>query len=352
MSLSLYIHFPFCSKLCGYCDYYKEKYSNDRLIGFLKAINTEINLAASEIDPEKRIFETIYIGGGTPSLMSARQLKDMITSLRKKFRFKNDLEFSIEINPENATGESLQSYKELGVNRPVFGVQSFNNRLLKVLKRSHRPHDSFRAVYLARAYGFDNFGIDMLFSMPRQTGKELSQDLLQLIELDPPHISYYQLVTEENKSFDQQIIQGKFHPPETELLTAMSRAVMAELKDRGYVPYDDSAFARSGFECRFNLLFQKGDDFLGLGPSAPSIIGQRRYINTTSLDEYISSLSHGKRPLVRDAEYTDLRLAGAVVPDRIVSGTAPLQTIRHKFGKCPKCETGRLQVAVDESKGN
>ncbi|MBN2225795.1 MAG: radical SAM family heme chaperone HemW [candidate division Zixibacteria bacterium] len=313
MSLSLYIHFPFCSNLCGYCDFYKQTYQPDWERRYFAALERELTLAIDEIEPSQRTLETIYIGGGTPSLMHLSHLENLLSALHRCFRFASDLEFSFEINPESINAEKLLELYRLGVNRPIFGLQSFNVRLLKRLNRRHTISDSLRAIYQARATGFVNFGIDLIFGLPRQTSRLLSDDLDQAVDLAPPHISYYQLTVEPNTVLADKIASGQLKLPDNDLMAAMYRGIHQTLSKHGYERYEVSSFARPGFACRHNLRYWEGGDFLGLGPAAHSFIGERRFANVADLGIYLQSLDNRTRPLVADVVGMEARMTEAVM---------------------------------------
>lgn len=296
MSLSLYIHFPFCANLCGYCDFYKTTYHTEQEQIYLDALRTELRLAVNDVPVESRVLDSIYIGGGTPSLASFHFLRDLIDDINNYFRLARDLEFSLEINPESLDNVKLEYL-----------------RLLKSLDRKHKLEDSFRAVYLARALGFANFGVDMIFGLPRQSAKLLSDDLNQVIALEPPHISYYQLTVEKGTPLEQKVAAGKLCLPDNDLMAAMYRGISEEMKKHGYFRYEVSSFARPGFECRHNLRYWDGGDFLGLGPSAHSFIGNRRFANLSDLSVYIQKLSKGVRPLIFDTDSIDSRISEAIM---------------------------------------
>ncbi|UCE24643.1 MAG: radical SAM protein, partial [Candidatus Zixiibacteriota bacterium] len=163
MAFSLYLHFPFCSNRCSYCDFYKELYDAAIERDFFDALKVETELAAEQLVDTNRNIATIFIGGGTPSLVNIEMLGEWLELLKSRFTLQRDIEFSIESNPESITLENLQAFKKLGINRPVFGIQSFNSKILKVLGREHNPHHSQRAIYYANALGFRNFGVDLIF---------------------------------------------------------------------------------------------------------------------------------------------------------------------------------------------
>ena len=313
MSLSVYIHFPFCTNLCSYCDFYKCTHKPDEVDLYLDALSQEMSLAADEIDPDKRIIRTLYIGGGTPSLISPFQLDDLLHNLKRKYRLDKNLEFSLEANPESVTRENLTGYAELGVNRPIFGVQSFDLNALKKLGRRHRVDDTHRAVYLARALGIENFGIDMIFGLPGQTSKLLSRDLQELINLDPPHVSYYQLTVEPGTTLARKVADGTIKLPGNDLGAAFYSAINTELKSNGYFRYEVSSFAKPGYECRHNMTYWDGGEYLGFGPSAHSSLDGVRFANIDDLNEYMTSINRGERPIKLDHRDESQRISETIM---------------------------------------
>jgi len=313
MALSLYIHFPFCGSICSYCDFYKQKYDAQMEDKFFKALITELRFAKDTIVPSERVIQTIYIGGGTPSLIDFWNLKHLVTMIREYFEFDPQLEFSLEINPESIDAEKLIALKKMGVNRPVFGVQTFDTEALTRLERAHNLKDSYRSVYLAGANGFRNFGIDMMFGLPDQNSAKLSDDLNQLVDLSPPHISYYQLTVKKNSPLEKNIRDGRITLPDQDMMASMYHAINEELKKHSYYRYEVSSYAIPGFECRHNLCYWEGGDFLGLGPSAHSFIGNRRFANSPSLDIYIDKLSKGERPVIFDADNRESRITETIM---------------------------------------
>jgi oxygen-independent coproporphyrinogen-3 oxidase len=332
MPISLYIHYPFCTHLCHYCDFYKIHRSDDVEVAYFQTLEIELKLAWESLNPDQRNLDTIYIGGGTPSLIEPKHLDRLLENIRKLFTLVDNPEFSLEINPESATSDKLLFLKTLGVNRPVFGIQSFNHRSLKILNRTHNIDDSFRAVYLARAIGFENFGIDMIFGLPRQSAKTLSDDLIQLIEFEPPHISYYQLTVEKNTPLAIKVNDGKIKLPDPDLTGAMYRGINAELSRQRYIRYEISSFARPGFECRHNMRYWEEGDFLGLGPSAHSFINNQRFANTSDLSAYIDKLSHGERPLIYDYGQENSRIHEAIMLGLRTSRGIGRQNFKDRFG--------------------
>jgi len=313
MPFGLYLHFPFCRNRCSYCDYYKELYRSDQELDFWDALRIETDLTAGILESHGTI-DTIFVGGGTPSLANLDRFAEWLSHLRQFARLSDTLEFSIETNPESVDRDLLRAYRDIGINRPLFGIQSFNVDLLKLLDRRHDPFHSQRAIYLANALDFRNFGVDIIFGLPGQTHKQLEADLNQVIDLEPPHISYYQLTVEAGTALAQRVADGTVALQSGEDLHSMYRAGCEKFRDTGYSRYEVSSFAQPGFQCRHNLGYWKGGDYLGLGPSAHSFIDGRRYANLPSLPAYIKMLADDRRrPLVHDDSDNSDRMTEAIM---------------------------------------
>jgi oxygen-independent coproporphyrinogen-3 oxidase len=280
---------------------------------FYQALKIETTLAAEQWGDSETEIATIYIGGGTPSLTDIDLFSDWLTLLKRLFAVSVEAEFSIEHNPESVTAERLALFRQLGCNRPVFGVQSFQPRLLKLLGRAHGPKESHRAVYLANVIGYENFGLDLLYGLPTETSKMLSSDLDQLLDLDPPHISFYQLTIESGTRLADRVMARKLRPASRKAAAAMYRAGCDQMTDKGYSRYEVSSFAKPGFECKHNLNYWEGSDYLGLGPSANSFIDNRRFLNRPAIGEYIEKLEQRIRPLAVDDSRTGQRMTEAIM---------------------------------------
>ncbi len=313
MQLSLYLHFPFCSNKCSYCDFYKELYERSLEKEFFHALRIETELIGDDPAVQNAEIVSIFVGGGTPSLMDLDLFADWLSLLKRQFQVPEHIEFTIEANPESVTVERLQVLKELGVNRPVFGTQSFNTRLLELLGRRHNPYHSQRAVYLAHALDFRNFGVDLIFGLPGQTSRMLSDDLDQILDLEPPHISFYQLTVEDGTPLAGQVASGEVQMPSPELSLAMYRGGSERMIEAGYHRYEVSSFAKPGHACQHNLRYWEGGDFLGLGPSAHSFLDGRRFANTSNLGEYIRSLQSGMLPRFVDESGHEERMTEAIM---------------------------------------
>ena len=336
MPLGLYLHFPFCGYKCSYCDFYKELHSSKAESDFYQALSTETDLVADSIGHGDSTISTVYIGGGTPSLSSLDLFSNWLGQVRKRFEFSPPVEISFEANPESVSLELLTELQKLGVNRPVFGIQSFNYRLLSLLGRKHKIADTHKSIYWTNALGYDNYGVDLLFALPHQTGRMLLADLDHLVELDPPHISLYQLTLEEHTPLAQKVSEGKIKLPDDDYIGVMYRTSHEYLAESGYTRYEVCSFAKEGHECRHNLGYWWGNDYIGLGPSAHSFLNGRRYANTSDLSEYVSKLGTGIRPLVVDESGTEQRMAESIMLGLRTARGISRADFEHQYGLEPE----------------
>ena len=296
MPAGLYLHYPFCPYLCNYCDYFKSLYNKSDEQTLFDSLITETRLVAEEFPNTK--IETIFIGGGTPSLAKIDLLENWLKTVRESFDIADDIEFSIECNPDSVSQEYLAALKDLGVTRPNFGIQTFDPDLLKQIGRGHTPHQIQEAIYFANVLGFKSYGVDLLFGLPRQTSAMLKKDLSQLVDLAPPHISFYQLTSEEGTQLYAEVSSGKVVLPDDSLVSAMYKIGCDKFLSAGYEHYEIASFAKEGQECRHSLNYWQGEDVVGLGPSAHSYLNGHRLANVESISKYIESLKQKKMPRI------------------------------------------------------
>ncbi|MDF1544207.1 MAG: radical SAM family heme chaperone HemW [bacterium] len=313
MSLAIYLHYPFCTNHCSYCDFYKCLIDRDQERSFYRAVAQELKLAVKKYQLEGAQVDTIFIGGGTPSLTSPELLTNWINQLRKRFELSENLEFSIECNPESVNLERLEQFQELGVTRPTFGIQSFDTEILKILGRRHNPHHSQQAVYLTNVLGFDTFGVDLIFGLPGQKNEDLARDLAQLFALDPPHISFYELTVEPDTALERMVENKQVRLPDNDYSFALGKSGYEKMTKAGYKRYEFCSFAKPGHECRHNLKYWEGEEYLGLGPSAHSFIGNKRFNGVADLEGYISSLEKGELPHLEDQSTERERITEAIM---------------------------------------
>ena len=281
--LGLYIHVPFCVRKCKYCDFCSlpiaDKSVPDEYIDRLK---DEIE-AYSEYG--KMPLSTIYIGGGTPSILSAEQLEKICSAIKYHFNFDKNIEFTLEANPGTVTREKLLGYRECGVNRISFGLQSIHDTELSALGRIHTFDDFLDSYNIARECGFDNINIDLMYGIPHQTIASFSKTLEKIISLFPEHISVYGLIVEEGTPFYD--LKDKLPLPNEGCECDMYYLACGLLKEAGYSHYEISNYARCGYESRHNLKYWRAENYIGIGTSAASYFCGKRYVNSRSVREYL-----------------------------------------------------------------
>lgn len=294
----LYIHYPFCRSKCSYCGFCSRVWDEELEELYLSALLREVRFWGSRLDHPR--ISTLYIGGGTPSLMRPGILERLAKEIERHFTLADDLEFSLEANPDSLTPERAQSLVGLGVNRVSLGVQSLDQGQLRLLERPHDADQAFRAVDAVRSEGMDNVGLDLLWGLPRQTPEDWLSQLERVASLQPEHLSCYCLTLEEGTRMRNRVERGELELPGEEHLEAMYLRGAELLESRGYTHYEIANFARPGAECRHNRGYWQGVDYLGLGPSAVSTLQGRRWANPPDMSRYAETVRKGE--LARDGE--------------------------------------------------
>lgn len=285
--LGLYLHIPFCIRKCNYCDFLSfGGVQEEEQKAYFHALAREIRYYG-KIYNNKYYVDTIFIGGGTPSLVEEGLIDWLMTAVRESFVVVEDAEISIESNPKTLTDRKLNAYLESGINRISIGVQSFDDGLLNDMGRVHNAEDFFKNYSAARECGFRNINIDLMFAIPGQTLKIWKDTLERAIGLAPEHISFYSLQLEEGTPFFSMFQEGSLKQVDDELDRAMYHTAVGMLSDAGYGHYEISNAAKAGFQCRHNLKYWSMDDSLGLGLGAHSFMDGTRASNVTDLEEYI-----------------------------------------------------------------
>jgi oxygen-independent coproporphyrinogen-3 oxidase len=272
----VYVHIPFCVKKCGYCDF--NAYSGYReatKVKYVEALCREIEARA---EPTTRV-PTIFFGGGTPTTLAASDLARILQTVQKSFAVDPDAEISLEANPSDATEAYLTELRQSGFNRLSFGVQTFNDRLLKSIDRIHSAEDARTAVTFARAAGFDNLSIDLMFGLPRQTLADWDRSLDAAFALGVSHISMYGLIVEEGTVFWAKRERGKLALPSEKIEAAMFGRALERASAAGYQRYEVSNYAHPGFESRHNQIYWRNEDYFGFGAGAASYRGGIRSMN-------------------------------------------------------------------------
>lgn len=291
----LYIHIPFCSSKCNYCDFNsyagKLNYTNE----YFNAMKKEIELYHNEM--EYNLIDTIFIGGGTPSSVNPKYIGDILTKCREVFNITEDCEISIESNPGTLDIEKLTEYKRSGINRISIGLQAYQSNLLEYLGRRHSIGDFKTSIELAKKAGFSNINVDVIFGIPKQTIQDWIETLKVLVELDITHISAYSLKIEEGTKFGNMLRSGELIAVEEELDREMYHYAIEYLKQNGYKQYELSNFAKEGYECKHSLTYWKCIDYLGVGAGAHSLLNDTRFSNEYSIEDYIKCFVKGEKPV-------------------------------------------------------
>jgi len=289
----LYLHIPFCRSKCRYCNFFSV--ANEQIIPeFMAALFQETLLQRNTF----KFFDTLYIGGGTPSILTMDQLADLLIHLRQNFGFSEDAEMTLECNPADVDVRILKQLHSLGINRLNIGVQSFENEVLSFLGRRHDSTQALQAIFAARQAGFNNFGIDLIYGIPGQSQGTWEKTLQQAVSLNIPHLSCYQLTLETDTPLGQAYGQGLFSMPDDDELFELFISTSKFLEDSGYLHYEVSNFSHGESRIsRHNSKYWQHVPYLGLGPAAHSFDGNRRWKNIRSLESYLQQLEQGKSPI-------------------------------------------------------
>ena len=297
---SLYLHIPYCEKKCIYCDFYSIDTMNS-MEQFLDALEKEIAMYADQYS-SRESFETIFFGGGTPSLLPPSTLERILNALLSHYRIDSGAEITVETNPGTVDPEKLRGYRSIGVNRLSIGIQSFHPDELKFLSRIHTADEATSCVENAYRAGFDNVSVDLIFSLPNQTLERWKENIWRAITLQPKHISAYSLIIEQHTPLFTMVQEGTVKPLPEEKDTAMYKTTLAMMAENGFRQYEVSNFAMPGFECRHNKNYWNHSNYLSFGPSAHSFWKEhstkgRRWWNSRSIAHYCDAIGKGTFPV-------------------------------------------------------
>lgn len=299
---SLYVHIPFCPSICAYCDFPKVIYQKEWAFSYLKALFAELDAYKG-----KR-YDTIYVGGGTPTSLDDDDFESLLLFL-SQYK-KENTEWSVESNPDSLSDKKLSLCAKYGVNRISIGMESSIPRLLKLMGRTHSFSDVKEAVKRARRHGFSNLNADLIYALPGESEAELKEDIAALLSLSLPHISAYSLIVEKGTAFYQR----GYHESDDEIAAKQYQMILSMLRDAGYRRYEVSNYAKAGYECKHNLTYWEDEHYDAVGLGASGYQGDVRYINTKSLTRYNRGFYRDERENVTtkdDLEYfflTNLRL--------------------------------------------
>lgn len=289
MNNSLYIHIPFCRQKCGYCDFYSIPYHRDLASAYVDSLCQQIESVENKI-------ATIYIGGGTPTILDLSFWKKLFKSLNGIVS--DACEFTVEANPESVVYDKLKLFLDSGVNRMSFGLQSFNDDKLEILGRVHRSAQGLKSIEMAVKAGFKNIGVDLIFGVPGETLNKWEQELNHAVTLPIQHISAYALTCEENTPLFLEVKNNKVSLPDDTIVAKMYKITMDFLAKRQFMQYEVSNYAKEGYYCRHNMNYWENNAYLGLGTSAVSYVDGVRQRNISDVDKYIAYVRGGKTPVV------------------------------------------------------
>lgn len=284
---SAYVHIPFCTQICYYCDFSKVFIKNQPVDSYLEHLIEEYD----SYDIKK--LRTLYIGGGTPTALSAPQLAFLLEKLTDKLDLSYLEELTIEANPGDLDQEKIAVLKDSPVNRVSLGVQTFNDRMLKQIGRSHLEKDIYENITNLKKAGFDNISIDLIYALPKQTMEDVKINVAKAIALDIPHMSLYSLILENHTVFMNRMRRGKLPLPKEDLEAEMFEYIIAELEKAGFEHYEISNFSKPGFESRHNLMYWDNAEYYGIGAGASGYVDGVRYKNHGPIRHYLQAVEAG-----------------------------------------------------------
>jgi oxygen-independent coproporphyrinogen-3 oxidase len=287
----IYIHIPYCKKLCNYCDFYHVISDGDHAL-FLNSLKKEIEIRQNYLDPDT--VSTVYFGGGTPSIFNIKEIETILDNLRKNFEIESENEITLEVNPDDVTEKYFKELKSLGINRISIGIQSWRDEDLRFLNRRHTSIQSNEALDAAFKAGFDNVSVDLIYGIPGMTSEHLASNLIRTFSYDIKHISAYHLTIEPGTLFGKMKQKNRFLETEEEESVAEFNLLIEKMEDEGFIHYEISNFSKPGYFSIHNTNYWKQIPYLGLGPSAHSFNGYSRQWNIRNLKKYISLLKSDK----------------------------------------------------------
>lgn len=297
-----YVHIPFCRQACRYCDFYftvSLKHKKELVEALIKEIKNKNNHF------ENHLFKTLYFGGGTPSVLNENDIHRIISEIKTHYNFDANAEITLEANPDDLSPSYLKGLKKQGVNRLSIGIQSFHNKDLELMRRSHNSEQALSSIKNAQDIGIDNINIDLIYGTPGMTLGEWQENLEKAISLNIPHISAYHLTYEAGTVFDHWRKKKKIIPIDEELSLDQLKHLIKRTEEEGFIHYEISNFAKEGFLSQHNQNYWKGIPYIGIGPAAHSYDGISRYWNISSLKKYIDE---SQKDSFKYSEYESLSL--------------------------------------------
>lgn len=298
----VYLHIPFCEQICYYCDFNKVFLKGQPVEEYLYYLLEEAKLLKKQYPYES--VETFYIGGGTPTSLSAKQLDFLLTGMHQIFDIDPQKEFTIEANPGDLTEEKMEVFQTHRVNRISLGVQTFDDELLKKIGRNHSSKEVYRTVRLLKKHKFENISIDLMYALPKQSMSSFKDTLTQALKLELPHYSLYSLILENKTLFMNQVRQGRLTVPDDDVAADMFDLAKEMLEKSGIMQYEISNFAALGYESKHNLLYWQNEHYYGIGAGASGYLGHKRYQNYGPIQHYLAPLKKGQLPVLKTEHLT------------------------------------------------
>ncbi len=324
MIKGLYIHIPFCNIKCPYCDFTSIVVENKNIHKkYVETLKKELSFYLEE----DFYLETIYFGGGTPSILRPELIGNFLVFIKDSVKTKRELEITVEVNPKTYRYKDFLQLKEYGVNRISIGAQSFLEKNLKILGRNHSPKDTIKTVEYAKKAGIENINLDLIYGIQGQTLEELEEDIDIYIYLPITHISAYMLTAYEGTPLGQQVKKGEFFLPEENLLEEMYLLLNKKFSEKGFFRYEISNWAKRGYECKHNLFYWNHTPFLGIGVSAWSFIKNTRFGNTKNLDDYMKKVNKGKKPVL----FVDKLSKEDIKREKVILGLRTVEGVEESF---------------------
>ena len=326
-ALGVYIHIPFCRQRCDFCAFYLEIYREGRAETFVRSLIHEIELSAHQVAADRPI-QSVYFGGGTPTVLASTQLIAILAEIRTHLALASDCEITVEAHPSTTSEQDLARLLQAGVTRMSFGAESMEDSDLTRIGRPGTVRETITAVTQARAAGFTNINLDLMYGLPGQNLEGWQRTLAHCLTLAPTHLSCYALTVEQDTKLASNIQHQRSSAPDEGLQIEMDEAAQRMLGDAGYERYEVSNYAQPGYACRHNLLYWTNGQYLGLGPSAQSYLDGTRFGNVADLAAYDTSLAANRLPIedrtrlseeeqLRDAVIFGLRLIRGIPTDRL-----------------------------------
>lgn len=299
----VYIHIPFCVKKCKYCDFNSFKMNLCDKKRYLDDLNKEIKMYSGEC--ADRIVDTIFFGGGTPSILSCDEIECLMKCVKDSFNISDDAEITMECNPGTIDRKKLEAIKRSGINRLSIGLQAVQNHHLSYIGRIHTYEEFEKNFKEARSVGFDNINIDLMFALPNQTEDDWKESLEKVVRLNPEHISAYSLIMEEGTELFDMYEREEFELMDEDRDIDMYEYTISYLKNNGYNQYEISNYSKEGKECRHNIIYWQCDNYLGLGAGAAGYLARDRYTNESNLNSYHKKIESGKKPIISVENLSD-----------------------------------------------